>query len=130
MLAKQRLVAGSLAILIVAILIGAALSSAASLPKSGAGATDQFRHGKWPFFPPVRPAVPEVKDKPWVRNPIDSFILHSLEAKGLAPNAESEKLALLRRVTFDLTGLPPTPDEQAAFLADQSPQAYENVVDR
>ena len=130
MLAKQRLVVGSLAILLGALLIGAALSPAASLPKGGADATDQFRHGKWPFFPPARPAVPEVKDSAWVRNPIDSFILHSLEAKGLVPNSEAEKLSLLRRVTFDLTGLPPTPDEQAAFLADQSPQAYEKVVDR
>jgi hypothetical protein len=131
MLAKQRLVVGSLAILFAALLmIGAALSPAASLPKSGADATDQFRHGKWPFFPPVRPTVPEVKDKTWVRNSIDAFVLHALETKALVPNSEAEKLALLRRVTFDLTGLPPTPDEQTAFLADQSPRAYENVVDR
>src|SRR5947209_1156576 len=125
MLAKQRIVVGSLAILLGGMLIRAALSPAASLPKNGAAATDPFRHGKWPFFPPVRPAVPEVRDSAWVRNPIDSFILHSLEAKRLAPNAEAAKLALLRRVTFDLTGLPPTPDEQFAFLADQSSQAYE-----
>src|SRR5438270_2349222 len=128
MLATQRLVVGSLAILLGALLIGAALSPAASLPKNGAAANDPFRHGKWPFFPPVRPAVPEVKDSAWVRNSIDSFILHSLEAKGLAPNVEAEKLTLLRRVTLDLTGLPPTSNEQAAFLADQSPQAYEKVV--
>jgi hypothetical protein len=74
--------------------------------------------------------VPAVKNGAWARNPIDSFILHTLEEHGLEPSAPADKLALLRRVTFDLTGLPPTPEEQAAFLADQSPHAYDAVVER
>jgi hypothetical protein len=84
----------------------------------------------WSFVPPVRPALPDVKDQRWVRNPIDSFILAKLEANKLSPAPEADRSTLLRRVSFDLTGLPPTPEERAAFLADGSPQAYEHLVDR
>src|SRR5262249_38770645 len=66
----------------------------------------------------------------WVANPIDPFILARLEKQGLAPSARADKLTLLRRVTFDLTGLPPTLAEQEVFLADDSPNTYEKVVDR
>lgn len=90
----------------------------------------QFDHGDWPFRPPVKPPVPSVQHQGWVANPIDAFVLSRLEAKHLQPNAPAEKLALLRRVTFDLTGLPPTVAEQDAFLADASPEAYAKVVDR
>ncbi len=89
-----------------------------------------FKNGKWPFQPPRRPAVPAVKDASWVANPIDAFVLHALEEKGLRPNAPADKLTLLRRVTFDLTGLAPTLDEQRAFLADESQAAYARLVDR
>ena len=65
----------------------------------------------------------------WVRNPIDAFILAALEAKGLSPAPEADRRTLIRRVTFDLTGLPPTPEEIDAFLKDESPDAYEKVVD-
>jgi hypothetical protein len=65
-----------------------------------------------------------------VRNPIDAFILSQLEAKGLRPSAPADRVTLLRRVTLDLVGLPPTTDEAEAFLKDSSPQAYEKVVDR
>ena len=82
------------------------------------------------FKPPHRPDVPSVKDKAWCVNPIDAFVLARLEAAGLAPSPPAEKLRLLRRVTFDLTGLPPTLDEQDAFLKDAAPDAYEKVVDR
>src|SRR5690242_1259647 len=68
------------------------------------------------FKPPQRPAVPAVHNKAWCVNPIDAFILARLEAAGLAPSPRADKLRLLRRVTFDLTGLPPTLDEQDAFL--------------
>ncbi|HKD36700.1 MAG TPA: DUF1549 and DUF1553 domain-containing protein, partial [Pirellulales bacterium] len=128
--AMHRPFVGFLALFAALLLQCAALSPAASLPKSDTDEASHFRHGKWPFSPPVRPPVPEVKDLAWVRNPVDEFILHALEAKGLHPNAEAGKAALLRRVTFDLTGLPPTTEEQDAFLADPSPQAYEKVVDR
>lgn len=84
----------------------------------------------WAFIPPQRPALPVVAKKEWVRNPVDHFILATLERESLAPTPEAERTTLLRRVTLDLTGLPPTPAEQSAFLADASPQAYEQVVDR
>ena len=83
----------------------------------------------WSFEPPKRPAIPEVKDKKWPRNPIDNFTLARLEAEGLKPSAEADKATLLRRVSFDLTGLPPTPAEVDSFLADHSPNAYEKRVD-
>jgi hypothetical protein len=84
----------------------------------------------WSFIKPERSALPELKNKRWPRNPIDHFILARLEKENLKPTSEADKPTLLRRVTFDLTGLPPTPDEVNAFLADKSPDAYERVVDR
>jgi hypothetical protein len=84
----------------------------------------------WAFVTPKRPALPPVKDAGWVRNPVDHFVLARLEAEGLSPSPEADKVMLLRRVTLDLTGLPPTPAEVDAFLADRSPGAYEKVVDR
>ncbi|WP_345245622.1 DUF1553 domain-containing protein, partial [Nibrella saemangeumensis] len=79
---------------------------------------------------PTKVALPAVKNKRWVRNAIDHFVLKKLEEKGLTPAAEADKATLLRRVSLDLTGLPPTPAEVDAFLADNSPNAYEKVVDR
>jgi hypothetical protein len=84
----------------------------------------------WSFVPPQRPATPTVKNKSWVRNPVDAFVLARLEELNLTPAAEADRRALLRRVTFDLIGLPPTPAEVEAFLNDTSPNAYEKVVDR
>lgn len=84
----------------------------------------------WAFVKPVRPTVPAVKNPSWVRTPVDAFVLAKLEEKGLQPSPPADKRALLRRVTFDLTGLPPTLDEISAFLADKSPNAYEKVVAR
>ena len=86
--------------------------------------------GHWSFTAPVRPAVPAVRDAAWVRNPIDNFVLARLEREGIAPSKETERARLLRRVSFDLTGLPPTVAELDAFLADQSKDAYEKAVDR
>src|SRR5205085_2589003 len=84
----------------------------------------------WAFKPPVRPPVPQVKQHDWVRNPIDAFVLKQLESRGLTPSPSADKATLLRRVTVDLTGLPPTPEEISGFLADKSPAAYEHVVTR
>ncbi len=84
----------------------------------------------WAFRKPVAPPIPTVRQASWVRNPIDTFILAKLEAKGLTPSPAADKRTLLRRVTLDLTGLPPTPEEIAGFLADTSPTAYEKVVKR
>ena len=85
----------------------------------------------WSFQPVGRPNVPEIRDhKSQIRNDIDRFILAGLEAKGIAPAAPADKRTLIRRATFDLIGLPPTPAEIDAFLADDSPQAFAKVVDR
>lgn len=86
--------------------------------------------GHWSFIAPVRPEPPQVKLQTGVRNPIDRFILSRLEAEGMQPSAEADKITLARRVTFDLTGLPPTPSEIDAFVADASADAYEKLVDR
>ncbi|WP_020475555.1 PSD1 and planctomycete cytochrome C domain-containing protein [Zavarzinella formosa] len=84
----------------------------------------------WAFRPPQRPAIPAVSDAAWVRNPIDAFTFQRMAKDGLRPSPEADKATLLRRVTLDLTGLPPTPEAVAAFVADNSPNAYEKVVDR
>jgi hypothetical protein len=87
--------------------------------------------GGWnPFEKPERPEPPQVKNEAWIRNPIDRFILASLEANALEPSPEADRRTLLRRVHFDLTGVPPSPEEIEAFLADESPRAYEVLVDR
>ena len=84
----------------------------------------------WSFQPVRRPRPPPVKHAVWIRNPIDRFVLAKLESEGLAPSPEASRTTLLRRVSLDLTGLPPTPGETQAFLADDSPGAYERLVDR
>jgi len=84
----------------------------------------------WAFQPPVRPQLPKVKKQEWVRSPIDAFVLSRLEAAGLGTAAPADRRTLIRRATFDLTGLPPTPEEVEAFLADQSPAAFAKVIDR
>jgi hypothetical protein len=84
----------------------------------------------WAFVAPKPRALPAVKHSEWPRQPVDRFILARLEKEGLLPSSEADKSALLRRVSLDLTGLPPTPEEQALFLADSSPNAYEKQVDR
>jgi hypothetical protein len=84
----------------------------------------------WAFSAPGKPDLPEVKDKQWPRNKIDSFVLAKLEANQLKPSPEADKAAKLRRLTLDLTGLPPTTAELDTFLADKSDDAYEKAVDR
>ena len=84
----------------------------------------------WAFQPVRMPAVPEVKDPAWSKSPLDRFIFAKLQANGLKPVRPADRRALIRRVTFDLTGLPPTPAEVDAFVADRSPDAFAKVVDR
>jgi hypothetical protein len=84
----------------------------------------------WSFIPPEAPERPEVKHTRWVKNEIDHYILEKIEATGTGPSPQADKETLIRRVSLDLTGLPPTPEEIDAFLADESPFAYEKVVDR
>lgn len=97
--------------------------STASLPS-----TKPLKH--WAYVKPERPAEPSVKNAAWSRNPIDRFILARLEKEGLSPAREADKPTLLRRVYLDLIGLPPTPQQVDAFVADKRPDAYERVVDQ
>jgi hypothetical protein len=84
----------------------------------------------WAFQPVKRSSVPTVQNPQWVRNPIDAFILAKLEEKGLSPNSLATRRDLIRRVQYDLTGLPPSPREVEQFVADSSPDAYEKLIDR
>ena len=84
----------------------------------------------WAFVTPIRPEVPAVKDKNWPKNPVDHFVLANLESLKLRPSSEADRNTLIRRATLDLTGLPPTAEEVDAFIKDNSPQAYEKVLDR
>ena len=100
---------------------------------AGAPAPDDEEPGKfehWAFRPPARVAAPAVKRTDWPRNPIDAFILARLEEDHIAPSPEADRLALLRRVSLDVIGLPPTPAEIDAFRQDRRPDAYERLVDR
>src|SRR5579883_505828 len=84
----------------------------------------------WSFRPLIRPPVPAVKEPSRVRTPIDAYIFCRLEAQGLRPSPEADRRTLIRRLTFDLHGLPPTPEEIDRFLGDEEPDAYEKLVDR
>jgi hypothetical protein len=101
---------------------------------SGAGASGpdlvRRRAGHWSFRPIASQAPPDVRDAAWPSNPIDGFVLARLEAAGLSPAPEADRRTLIRRLTFDLHGLPPTPEEIEAFVADDRPDAYERLVDR
>jgi mono/diheme cytochrome c family protein len=101
-------------------------------PRTGAANqkawTDPKKH--WAWQPLTKPPLPAVHDSAWVKTPIDQFILAKLEDKGLKPNPPADKRTLIRRATFDLIGLPPTPEEVEAFVKDDSPEAFAKVVDR
>ncbi len=100
-----------------------------------AAATKQginFAEGRkfWSFAPLSEPTLPAVKNTAWVQTPVDAFILQSLEKSGLSPAPPADKRTLIRRATFDLIGLPPTPKEVSDFLADESPDAFNRVIER
>lgn len=99
-------------------------------PAAAAQPNAPSKHPHWAFQPVRRPQEPQVKQRDWVRNPVDSFILAKLEANGVVPAPEASRTALIRRVSLDLTGLPPTPDEVGNFLGDKRTDAYERVIDR
>jgi hypothetical protein len=84
----------------------------------------------WAFVAPKRPVEPTVRGERWVRNPIDRFVLAKLEAEGMSPSPEADRSTLIKRLSIDLIGLPPTPEEVAAFVADAAPSFYENLVER
>jgi len=100
----------------------------APLPAPVAG--PEKRRDHWAFRPPVEPPLPRVRQEDWVRTPIDRFILERLEAQGLRPAPAADRRTLLRRLSFDLVGLPPAPEDVDAFLADGAGDAYEKVVER
>jgi cytochrome c553 len=104
----------------------------APLPRAGRPADKiQARtRTHWAFQPVKQPAVPTVKNRSWVQSPVDAFILAKLERAGMQPAPPADKRTLIRRATYDLIGLPPTPEEVAAFVADKSPEAFATVVDR
>ena len=97
---------------------------------AAAAAPEEDLPQHWAYRRPVRPTPPAVTHKAWVRNPIDQFVAARLEKEGLEPSPEASKEALIRRVSLDLVGLPPTPAEIDAFVADTAPDAYERLVDR
>jgi hypothetical protein len=104
------------------------LAAAIPAPTTEKKFTDAQRK-YWAFQKVVKPDVPSVKAKNWVRTPVDAFILAKLEAQNLKPNPPADKVTLLRRAYFDLIGLPPTPEQVQAFLSDDSPRAFEKVVE-
>ena len=110
----------------------ALLLTLALAPADPSGQADhgQGRREHWAFRPPSRPTVPSPKRAGWVRNPIDAFVLQTIEEVGLEPAPEASRERLIRRVTFDLIGLPPSPEDVDAFVKDRRPDAFERVVDR
>jgi len=102
----------------------------AEVVRTGPPQVDERARSFWAFQPVVRPALPEVKNRDWLANPIDAFVLSKLEQSGFKPAQPADRTTLLRRAYYAVTGLPPSPDEVDAFLADQSSDAYEKVVDR
>lgn len=93
------------------------------------GLTDEARN-HWAYQPVKKPAIPSVRNRPWCVTPVDAFIVQKLEEKGMIPAKKANLETLLRRATYDLTGLPPTPQELVAFMTDSSPNAFGKVVDR
>ncbi|MHB8519628.1 MAG: DUF1549 and DUF1553 domain-containing protein [Limisphaerales bacterium] len=98
------------------------------LPAATAANASKLDH--WAFKAPARPQIPAVKNQPWVRSPVDNFVLARLEREQLQPSPEADRVTLLRRLSLDLVGLPPTIAEVDAFLADRSPEAYARQVER
>ena len=102
----------------------------AAKPNTGEYQITAEQRAFWSFQPVKSPPLPKVANSAWARTPIDQFILAALEGKGIQPSPAADKRTLIRRATFDLIGLPPTPEQVAAFLKDESPDAFAKVVDR
>ena len=86
--------------------------------------------GHWAYMPPLRPQLPKVSREEWVGNAVDRFVLARLQKEGLKPSPDANRTTLIRRLSFDLTGLPPTVAEVDAFVSDEDPGAYETIADR
>src|SRR5437773_138076 len=105
------------------------IDQGADWPETGAAKLVEVKK-HWAFVPPKRPRLPAVKNSAWPKNPIDHFVLARLEKEGLSPSPPADRVTLLRRLSLDLIGLPPSPEEVDAFLADRSKNAYEKQVER
>jgi Protein of unknown function (DUF1553)/Protein of unknown function (DUF1549) len=115
----------------IAIVVLAAIAAvAAEIPEAPLGTYKPLERRFWAFQPRKDIAVPAVNERQWVKTPVDAFILQGLQKAGLKPAPEADRITLIRRVTFDLHGVPPTPAEIDAFIQDKSPNAWEHVVDR
>ncbi|MFO1094155.1 MAG: DUF1549 domain-containing protein [Planctomycetaceae bacterium] len=108
----------------------ASMNNGANTSDDASGNFTPDQRNYWAFRPPTAAPLPAVRDTSWVRSPIDHFVLCRLEAQQMSPAPPAEKRTLIRRVFFDLLGLPPTPDDVAAFLSDDAPDAYERLIDR
>src|SRR5262249_6940421 len=106
------------------------VETGAPYPVAAKTATPSRDPNHWAFQPPSDPPVPMVKNAAWAKSPLDNFIMAKIEAAGLSPAVPTDRRTLIRRATFDLTGLPPTPAEIEAFLADERPDAFAHLVDR
>ncbi|MBI1785734.1 DUF1549 domain-containing protein, partial [Candidatus Sumerlaeota bacterium] len=111
-------------------LLRAWIDQGAEWPDQDSASKSEKGANHWAFQPLSRPPIPDAHDKSWLKTPIDSFILAELEKKGIKPSPEADQRTLIRRLTYDLHGLPPTPAEVEFFLNDNSPDAYEKLVDR
>src|SRR5437660_1340550 len=111
-------------------LMGATATGMTAPSDNGEVAFTPKERAHWAFQKIAHPKPPKVERADWVRNSIDAFVLAELETKGLRPAPPADKITLIRRATFDLIGLPPTPEEVDAFLADDSAKAFDKVVDR
>ncbi len=110
--------------------IGKWIEMGAPWPAATEASTKAAAPKYWAFVPPAEPKAPAVQNSSWVKSPIDAFVLSALEKKGMKPAPAADKRTLLRRATFDLTGLPPTPEEVKAFLDDTAGNAFAKVIDR
>jgi len=127
---KNKLPAESIAHLITWVQMGAPWPDAENKADERTLSIAEVRRTHWSFQPVKKPALPTVKNAAWVKTPVDAFVLARLEARGMAPSPAADRRTLIRRVTLDLHGLPPTPEEVAAFETDRSPDAYARLVDR
>jgi mono/diheme cytochrome c family protein len=126
---KGQLPQAQIAVLERWVRMGAPWSAAGTVP-AGPPRVDEQARAFWSFRPVLRPEAPAVSDAAWAASPVDAFLFAKMQAEGLAPAPPARRTTLLRRVYYDLIGLPPSPAEVSAYLADDSPDAYERVVDR
>src|SRR6266852_4442399 len=113
-------------------LLRAWIDEGASWPEAElpAQASTSAKSAHWAFQPVRRPDPPSVRKRPWVRNPIDAFVLSRLESEAIDPSPEADRYTLIRRLSLDLIGTPPTPQEISDFIQDNRPSSYERLVDR